>query len=151
MAVAVKPVGTPTTNSFVDTSLTPNTAYFYKVRAVDATAVGPLSGVDWAMTVLFTDDPLGGGSTTIRGVHLTELRSAVNVLRTLASLQTATFTDASLAGKVMKPSHINELRAALDAARAQLGLPPMSYTDPTLVTGMPVKAVHIRELRAGLK
>ena len=48
--------------------------------------------------------------------------------------------------------HITDLRAALGAARNALGLLPVNYTDPTLSAGTtPIKAVHIQEIRNGVK
>jgi uncharacterized repeat protein (TIGR01451 family) len=144
-------IGTPLSNSFFDSSLTPNTTYFYRVRAVDATTVGSLSNLDLATTILFTDDPIIAGSTFIRAVHLTELRTAVNAVRAAAGLPPATFSDASLTAGMARAVHVTELRSALDSARVVLALPPIAYTDPALTAGTRIKAVHLRELRAGVK
>jgi len=95
---------------------------------------------------VFTDDPLTAG-VTIKAVHVTELRDAVNQARARASLTAATWTDTSLSGVVVKAVHILELRARLDEARAALGLSAASYTDPGLNVGSTIKAVHIQELR----
>jgi len=94
----------------------------------------------------FTDDPLTAG-VTIKAVHVTELRDAVNQARARASLTAATWTDTSLPGVAIKAVHILELHARLDEARAALGLSVASYTDPGLNVGTIVKAVHIQELR----
>ena len=96
----------------------------------------------------FTDDPLVAGVTTIRAVHITELRTAVNQARALAGLAAATWTDSSLTGTPIKVVHIQELRDQLAPARSALGLAAFSYTDPTLTVGTTqVKAVHIQQLR----
>jgi len=97
---------------------------------------------------VFTDDPLVAGVTTIKAVHVTELRTAVNQARALGGLGAAAWTDPTLAGTTVKAVHITELRARLAEARAALGLSVASYTDPTLTAGSTVvKAVHIQELR----
>jgi uncharacterized repeat protein (TIGR01451 family) len=144
-------VGAPLSNTFVDSSLSPNTTYLYLVRAADASTLGSPSSVDLATTILFTDDPLSTGSTVFKAVHITELRTAVNSVRAAAGLSQTTFTDASLTGIRPKALHITELRSALDAARSAIGLPALTYTDPGLAPGGRIKAAHYRELRAGVK
>jgi uncharacterized repeat protein (TIGR01451 family) len=145
-------IAAPLLSNFLDTSLTPNTTYVYRVRAVDATTVGAMSNIDLATTMLFIDDPLVAASTPIKAVHITELRTAVNAVRAAAGLPAATFTDASLAvGESMKSVHLNELRTSLNEARVAIGLPAMAWTDPAVSAGSFIKAVHLRELRTGLK
>jgi RHS repeat-associated protein len=103
-------------------------------------------------TPVFTDDPLAPGVTPIKAVHITELRDAINQLRTRAGLSAATWTDSQLAGTIIKAAHITELRAKLDEARLALGLSNAAYTDPSLGAGStPIKAVHITELRDRVK
>lgn len=87
--------------------------------------------------------------TIIKAVHITELRTAVNLARSNASLAAASWAESiSTAVTLIKAAHIVELRARLDEARAALGLTAASYTDPTLTVGVTiVKAVHIQELR----
>jgi hypothetical protein len=43
------------------------------------------------------------------------------------------------------------LRSSLDAGRSSLRLGAMVYADPSLAAGDIVKAVHIQDLRAGMK
>ncbi|HVQ38640.1 MAG TPA: RHS repeat-associated core domain-containing protein, partial [Pyrinomonadaceae bacterium] len=96
---------------------------------------------------VFSDDPLVAG-VTIKAVHITELRAAVNQARARASLAAANWAESVTAGVSIKAAHIVELRARLDEARIALGLSAASYTDPSLVVGTtPVKAAHIQELR----
>src|SRR5439155_2296297 len=108
-------VGTPLTNSFTDSSppLTANTTYLYKVKSVDAgSAVSGFSNMDPATTILFTDDPLVAGTTKVKGIHLTEERTAVNAFRVAAGLLTVTFTDTVGPTLKVKAFHVNELRTA---------------------------------------
>ncbi len=144
-------IGAPLSNNFVDSSLTPNTTYLYQVRAADSSTLGSPSNVDLATTILFADDPMSAGSTIIKAVHITELRTAVNAVRAAAGLSPTTFTDASLSGTRPKALHVTELRSALDAARAAIGLSALVYTDPGLAAGATIRATHYRELRAGVK
>jgi hypothetical protein len=101
---------------------------------------------------VFSDDPLTAGSSLIRAVHITELRTAVNEVRVLAGLSPFVFTDGIVPGLGIKKVHIEELRAALNEARMFLVLPALTYTDPVLMSGTTrIKAVHIEELRSGVK
>ncbi|MEO8036010.1 MAG: hypothetical protein ABI837_16360 [Acidobacteriota bacterium] len=133
-------------------SSTPNTTYLYRVRAVDASVAGQLSNVDLATTIFFTDDPLIVRTTSMKAVHLTELRIAVNAVRAAAGLAATSFSDPSLAtGLRIKAIHLTELRTSLDAARLALGMPAIAYTDPMLAAGSMIKAAHVRDLRSGVK
>lgn len=129
----------------VDSNLAANTTYLYRVRAIGA-STSPFSSTDAATTVVFTNATLTG--TTMKAVHVAELRTAVNAMRTAAGLPAATFTAAST-GTTVKAAHVTELRTALDAARTAIGLPPIGYTDASLAQGIPVKAAHVTELRGG--
>jgi hypothetical protein len=146
-------IGTAMTNTFTDNTAAANSAYLYRVRAVNATGPSADSAVDLATTVIFTDDPLVQRSTLIKAVHLAELRTAVNAVRALAGLGAAGFTDAASRGVVVKAVHINELRTALDAALTALAVPaapPGGYTD-TIARGVLIKAIHFQELRNRVK
>ena len=97
----------------------------------------------------FTDNPLSPQVTPVKAVHITELRNAINTLRSQASLAAFTFTDPTLtAGTTpVKAVHITELRTALNAVYDALARPRPTYADPTLVAGATVKAVHVSDLR----
>ena len=142
-----------TSTSFTDSSLSSTTTYIYRVRAVDPNGnYSDFSNTDIATTIVFTDDPLVAGTTIVKAVHITELRSAVNAVRAAAGLSAATWTDSSLTGVLVKAVHISELRSNLDAARSVLGLSTGSYTDSSLTPGSTViKAVHVTELRNRVK
>lgn len=122
------------------------------VRAVNGGESGD-SNRDLATTVLFTDDPLVPGSTRIKAVHITQLRTAVNAVRALASLGAGSYTDPTLSVGVtkVKAAHINDLRTALNAARSSLALPAVSYAETITATVTKVKASHLNELRNGVK
>jgi RHS repeat-associated protein len=97
-------------------------------------------------TPVFTDDPLTA-EVTIKAVHITELRDAVNQARALAGLGAASWAESVTSGVTIKAAHIVELRTRLGEARAALGLSAASYTDPNLTAGITVKAAHVQELR----
>lgn len=150
---AYTPLTTTASTSYADNSVTAGNTYVYKVAAIDSSSrSSPFSAPDAATTILFTDDPLSAGSTTIKAVHINELRQAVNAMRAAAGLTAASFTDSSLTGVLVKAVHVQELRDALDPARSSLGLAALLYTDPTLAAGSTlVKAAHVQELRGGVK
>jgi hypothetical protein len=146
-------IDTSAGTSYTDTTALAGFAYLYMVRASDGTSDSGNSNADLATTVIFTDPTLAAGTTTVKAAHISELRTAVNAVRALAGVGSTTFTDAALSSSVtIKSVHVTELRAALDTARSALGLTALSYTDPTISAGSTlIKAVHINELRQGVK
>jgi hypothetical protein len=123
------------------------TSYLFKVRAMNGGTPSAFTGVDAATTVIFTDTSLGG--VTVKAVHITEIQTAVNALRTAAGLTPASFASVT-AGTTILESHITELRTAVDAARTAIGLAAISYTDPSL-SGAVIKGAHITDLRGGVQ
>ena len=98
----------------------------------------------------FSDDPLVPGSTVIKALHITELRSRIDALRLRVQLFPFSYTDpAPTPGvTVVTARYISELRSALADVYVAEGLVPPGYTDATLVPGLTViKAIHITELR----
>jgi hypothetical protein len=138
-------VGTPASNSFSDTTVSTDSAYLYRVRAVNGAGQSPDSAAKLATTVIFVDSPLASG-IGVKAVHLSQLRTAVNAVRLLAGLPAASFTDPATSGTSIKALHVTELRAALDTALGALSLSTSGYTDTSL-SGVTVKAVHFQELR----
>jgi hypothetical protein len=143
-------VSSLTATSFMDT-VTPGAAYLYRVRAVNASGtVSAPSNADLATAIVFTDDPLVIGLTSIKAQHIAELRQAANAVRALANLGAAGWTDSSLSGVNIKAVHIQEVRAGLDQAFSLLGQPVNQYTDPSL-PGLTARKVHIDEIRQRVK
>ena len=145
-------IGSTSSTVYGDTQgLVAGSTYIYVVRANGpGFPVNAISLPDIATMVVFTDDPLIVGSTSFKGVHLTELRSAVNAVRAVAGLTAATFTDAAPAGKTAKALYIQELRAALDPARSAIGVPAMIYSNAASA-GTLVRAIDLAEIRNGVK
>jgi hypothetical protein len=139
--------------AYVDSGLSANTAYLYAVRAIGSGGPSSFSTVDAATTIVFTDATLSS-AVSAKTAHITQLRTAVNALRTAAGLSASSFTDSTLtsASTTIQAVHITELRTALNAARAAIGLALIAYTDPTLTTQVTtIKAAHLTELRAGVQ
>jgi hypothetical protein len=143
----------PGTN-FNDNTASAGVAYLYKVRSAGAGSTNESadSNRDLATTAVYTDDPVVSSSTLIKRAHVTELRAAVDAVRTLAGLTAGTYTDPTLTAgaTLVKASHIADLRAALDAARAALSLSAISYGAP-VTTSTVIAASHITELRMGVR
>jgi len=98
----------------------------------------------------FQDTPLMVKSTTIKTVHVTELRTAINAFRATAGLGAATWSDPTLTAKLtqVKAVHIQEMRDRLNEALTTLQCASPSYTDSVITPKLTViKAAHIEELR----
>lgn len=144
-------IGTTASTSFSDTAAPSGATSVYKVRALDgASRASAYSAPDAATTIFFTDDPLNPG-TIVKAAHVTQLRTAVNAMRTAAGLGAFAFTDSTVTGVTIKRVHVDELRTALASARAALGLAAATFTDPVLTSATKVKAAHIQQLREAVK
>lgn len=109
----------------------------------------------WGVPPSFSDNPLNPPNsppTQMKLVHLTELREAVNSLRSHAGLPAFNYTvDPNPQQNVttVKADHIRQLRTALEGARGQLGLSTGGYTNPTLTENSSlIYAVDFQEIRA---
>lgn len=142
--------------SDVDSGLEANKFYVYKIRAVDADGnAGAYSALELASTAstLFTDDPLVAQVTSVKAVHITELRQRINELRAATGLSAFGYsTTITPFVSVIAAADINELRAALNPARTLLGLPSVSYTDDPIAAGTTVvRTSHVDQLRSGTR
>src|SRR5581483_11238241 len=99
----------------------------------------------------FTDSILSPGTNVIRAVHLQELRARVALLRQGAGLSPFNWQDPALTAgaTIVRAQHILDLRTALAEVYNAIGLTPPVFTD-SAVTGTPIKAIHIAELRAAV-
>ena len=143
------------TTVYSDNTASANIAYLYKVRSAAAggTNESTDSNRDLATTVIFTDDPLVAMSTSVKATHISQLRTAVNAVRALASLGAGSYTDPTITATVtpIKAVHITDLRTALDAARSSLTLSALSYGESIVGGSTTIKASHFTELRNGVK
>lgn len=105
----------------------------------------------WTSGAAFTDATLT--SVGIKAVHITELRTRIDAVRTARGLAAFSWTDPSLTtgSTVIKAVHMQELRSALNEAYTASGQTLPAYTDPAIVAGSTViKSVHITELRSAV-
>jgi hypothetical protein len=102
---------------------------------------------------VFADPTLTPFSSVVRAVHVTELRGAIDTLRSRQGLAAFGWTDSSLAAGVttIKRTHLVELRAAVSAVYTARGLPAPAWTDVTITPAATlVRGIHITELRAAV-
>ncbi len=147
--------------NFTDNGVSSDGAYLYRVCTANGagSCTSGYSNVALATTVAFTDptivttveDPTGVTVTPVRAVHITELRSAVNAVRSLAGMAAATWTNPTVApGSTINKDDMQNLRDRLNEALTTLGIQTSTYTDSTLAgapNGTPIRGAHIRELR----
>ena len=100
----------------------------------------------------FADDPIVARVTSVKSVHITELRRRIDALRGANGLAGFPWTDRSIIrGRTpVRGVHVAELRTALDKvydAVDHTGRHKPIYTDAETTIGAPIKAVHLNELR----
>jgi hypothetical protein len=97
----------------------------------------------------FTNAVLIAGISTIRLVHLTELRERIDVVRVLNGLQAYPYADLNpMTPLLIRAQHIIDLRTALAGAYMAAGRTPPTYTDPDVTLGgMTIRTFHITQLR----
>ena len=101
---------------------------------------------------LFTDDPLQVGTTSVKAVHIIELRQRVGDLRTRFSLPAFTWTDPTLTVGTTRifAQHILDIRAALHLVYTTASLTPPTYTNAAIGAALPLSLTDILELRAAV-
>jgi hypothetical protein len=138
-----------TTTSCTVTGLTNGTQYFFKVAAINGGGTGPYS--DAILATIFTDNPVAFGGS-IKRLHVSELRGAINYVRQFYGMSVFVFTDDPLVvgSTPIKADHIIQMRTALQAVYLQRGMAPPTYADPSLSAGTTIQAVHVNQLRAAV-
>jgi len=120
---------------------TPQKEYGYRNGQLLVTAT-VTSG--WGAAPTLHDNPLVVNETTVQARHITELRDAINALRSHLNMSPYSWQYSVTTNDWITANPILEMRMALDLA---LGAPP----SPGYATGLaqyePVKAIHIQELR----
>ena len=104
--------------------------------------------------VTFTDDPLVARATSVKAVHIIELRTAIDAVRAARGLAGYSWADPTLAAAAtrVRAAHLVDLRAALDEVYVAAARTPPFYTDAAIVARATlVKAVHLAELRAAVR
>ena len=118
--------------------------------------IGTLAGGFTYVTrpaLTFTDDPLQSGITRVKAVHMTELRTAVNALRSRYALTNFSFTDGTLTPgvTVVKGVHLLELRTALAQVYTAASRTVPTWNPGAITLGTVVTAAQITELRTATR
>jgi YD repeat-containing protein len=132
------------------------TTYLYRVVA-GATFAGvdtysPASGSDYATVAptLFTNDPIAAGSTAIKGIHIGELRKAIDAMRLAANLPAAWSNYGPATGVVTAADNV-VARQKLDEAVAILAGHYVSYSGQTPAINGQIWAYQLQQIREGVK
>ncbi|HKP37794.1 MAG TPA: RHS repeat-associated core domain-containing protein, partial [Pyrinomonadaceae bacterium] len=152
---------TTTSTSTTDSGASAGSAYLYRVCAADSNnnctsdysniALGAKLNFTTNATICAFSDGSCSPLTEMKKEHITELRTAIDAVRSLAGQSAASYTHTTLnAGDTIYKEDVSELRTKLDEALTALGITTLGYTDTTLAgapSGTTIRAVHIRELR----
>jgi RHS repeat-associated protein len=155
-------IGTTATTSLTDSSASPGQAYLYRVCAADSggNCTSAYSNIALGARLNFATDPAITGyfedppnATIIKAAHITELRTAINAVRSLAGLQT-TWTNNVTPGATVYADDVREMRTKLNDALVAMNVETSAYTDSAIISfaenpsnATTVKVAHIRELR----
>jgi hypothetical protein len=141
--------GTGTT--FLDSDgLVEGSAYLYRVSAIDTNDVPSTpTAYDLATLIEIRDDPVVAGVTPIRGIHIVDLRRAIDAIRQAAGLGSA-WTNYDPPTGIVRASEFGELRDRLNEARSFLQLPTVEFSN-AIAPGVPVRANDMLKLRDGVK
>ena len=114
--------------------------------------VSGTTSVTAVFSKVFTDPALAGG-IIIKAVHFTELREAINTLRSRLGLTAFDWADPTLTGRStpVKAVHQTELRAALTSASQAAGRGTPSFAEAIVARQTLIKASHLAELRAAVR
>ena len=104
------------------------------------------------MEFTFSDSLIAPGMF-VKARHVTEIRDAIDFIRSVHGSPTFAWTDPTLIPGLTpaKAIHLVELRKALNEAYRAIGRTPPRYSDDTASAGPTIKAIHINELRASLR
>jgi RHS repeat-associated protein len=97
----------------------------------------------WGTPPVIHDNPLVVSVTTVQSRHITELRTAIDALRSHLGMSAYSWQQAAAPGDLIKAEPVLEMRTALDQV---LGAPGSGYS-AGLAQGQAVKAIHVQELR----
>ncbi|HSY52636.1 MAG TPA: hypothetical protein VLC46_27800 [Thermoanaerobaculia bacterium] len=155
------PIGRVSANTptYPDTSFAPTSpaTYLYRVR-IGVTAANGVeftsapSVLDYATiaTVLFSDEPLTAGVTRIKGVHVGELRQAIDAVRRAANLSAAWTSYAPATGPVTAADNL-QARQQLDQAVNLLLLHGVAYTGETPAANGKIWTYQLQQIRDGVR
>lgn len=105
-----------------------------------------------SFTITVSNPPWGRGnrvssSSTVLATDLTQLRNAVNVMRTYYGLSAAAWTDSTITAgtTIVKAVHFKELQTAISQILSVQGQTTVSWEN--IAAGEKIKASHINQIR----
>ena len=119
----------------------------WRIEKLDKGICTGSSSVSW------TDPTITANSTTIRKVHIDELRSAIDTRRIDAGLTNYSWTDPTITANstTIRKVHIDELRTAITGVYSACGQVAPAWTDSTITANSTkIRKVHIDELRSAV-
>lgn len=122
-----------------------------RVTSLDGRVAELAGAFTYVSNLSFTDDPLVAQVTRVKAVHFTELRAAVNTLRTRYALEAVVaWPSGSIAsGTVIQAAHLTELRSALGPVYTAAGIAVPTWSPVTIAGGATViTAAQITGVRA---
>ncbi|MEA2569305.1 MAG: hypothetical protein QOI24_1306 [Acidobacteriota bacterium] len=136
---------------FTEFSPPANVAYVYQVTPSDISgnALGPSSNKAFATTFTFTDSPLVVSTTRFKAGHITELRTALSAIASVAGASSPSWTYSTIGGNTpLYAANVQDLRNAWIASVAAMGISPAPpFEDPALGNTVRMKRAHIEQLR----
>lgn len=141
---------TTTNTTFQDTTVTTDQAYLYRVRAVTSGGVPSVPsnmGLATATSFEFNGETTLQGKT-VKKQHVYDIRTAINAVRLVAGLATATWGRTDLTNLQIEANDVQELRTRLGEALIVLEISVAAYADSTLNIGVtPIRATHVDQLQ----
>ena len=115
------------------------------------TKPSPLTWLKQLELTPFTDEQLISGVTTIKAMHIVELRQRIDAARSRAGLAAYPWTDPSLlpGQSIIRAQHFLELRSGLVEAYMAAGKVAPNFS-ALLTIGVPISGAAIGELRAAV-
>lgn len=123
----------------------------YRARATNLLGSATSNAATLTIKSVFTDDPLTPGVTTIKAVHITELRALINGLRARYSLGSYSYTNATITAGVsaVQARDFTEMRQALLGVYIAAARTPPTYATTPATSGT-ILAAALVELRAAV-
>ena len=114
------------------------------------------SSIGKTFTITVSNPPWGRGNrvssnSTVLATDLTQLRTAVNVMRTYYGLSAAAWTDSTITAgtTVIKAVHFKELQTAISQILSVQGQTTISWEN--IAAGGKIKASHINQIREAIE